>query len=200
MSLVKKLFAKTPMARSTRAYEFGLARLPQLPTGGVLEIGTGQGYGAAFLSRAFPERQVIAIDITYGCFKPDRLEFGAHRPWFVQASAPYLPFADGVFALATAIMTFHCLPEPQRVFGEVFRVLKKGGVFLMADVDGNHHIAPWFERVEHWGGISPITRAYPPAEIEKLGAEAGFPPPRTFRRKPRGFMIWYIFQKQKSPL
>ena len=195
MSLFKKFFAKMPMARSTRAYQFGLEHLPALPEGGVLEIGTGQGYGAAFLSRAFPERQVAAIDITYECFKPDQLEFGARRPWFVQASAPYQPFAEGTFALTTAIMTFHCLPEPRRVFAEVFRVLKKGGAFLMVDVDGNHRIAPWFERVEHWGGISPITRAYPPAEIERLGAEAGFSPPRTFRRKPGGFMVWYIFRK-----
>ena len=195
MISLKPLFARLPMARSTRAYAFGLARLGDLPTGPVLEIGTGQGFGAAYLSRALPDRQVVAVDVTYACFRPQRLTFGPRRPWFVQASAPHLPFPANTFALTTLVMTFHCLPQPAQVLAEVFRVLRPDGRLLLAEVDGEHPIAPWFERVERWGGISPLTRAYPPADLEALAARAGFPPPQIFRRKPRGFMVWYLFRK-----
>ncbi len=195
MLSLKPLFARLPMARSTRAYTFGLHHLPSLPDGPILEIGTGQGFGAAFLSRTLPERQVVAIDITYGCFKPARLTFGPRRPWFVQASAPALPFPTAHFALVTLVMTFHCLPEPDRVFAEVFRVLRPGGALLLADVDGTHGLAPWFERVEHWGGISRLTHAYTPAEIIALGQGVGFPAPTLHRRKPKGFLMWYLFRK-----
>ncbi|NPA93672.1 MAG: class I SAM-dependent methyltransferase [Chloroflexi bacterium] len=196
-SLLKRLFALTPMTRSTSAYTFGLERVGTLPSGPVLEIGTGQGYSVAFLSRALADRQVVGIDITYECFKPERLEFGPRKPWLVQASAPYLPFASDTFALVSLVMTFHCLPEPQRVFREVFRVLKPGGVLMMADVDGQHRIAPWFERIEHLG-ISSLTRAYRVEEILALGKEAGFPEPQIAYRKPGGFMVWYLFRKPQE--
>lgn len=195
MLSLKPLFARLPTARSTRAYAFGLAHLPSLPPGPVLEIGTGQGYGAAYLSRTLPKRQVVSIDITYQCFQPERLVFGPRRPWWVQASAPALPFAASTFALATLVMTFHCLPEPQKVLAEIFRVLRPQGVLLLADVDGTHWVAPWFERVEHWGGISRLTHAYTPAEIIALGQSVGFPAPTRHRRKPKGFLVWYLFRK-----
>ncbi len=194
LTFLKPWLARLPMARSTRAYAFGLAQVGDLPPGPVLEIGTGQGYSAAYLSRALADRQVVGIDITYTCFRPERLRFGPRRPWFVQASAPQLPFRTEAFALVTLVMTFHCLPNPQQVLREVFRVLRPGGVLLLADVDGNHRMAPWFERVEHWV-ISPLTQAYKPEEISTLGQRAGFPPPHAARRKPRGFMIWYVFRK-----
>ena len=197
MSFLKRLFTLTPMSRATSAYTFGLERVNDLPPGPILEIGTGQGYSTAFLSRTFPDRQVVAIDITYECFKPDRLTFGPRQPWWVQASAPALPFAANTFALTSLVMTFHCLPEPQKVFREIFRVLKPGGVLMMADVDGQHRIAPWFERVEHLG-ISPLTHAYRIEEIQALGQEAGFPPPEITHRKPNGFMVWYIFRKPEE--
>lgn len=195
MFSLKPLFARLPMARSTRAYAFGLAHVPALPEGPVLEIGTGQGYGAAFLSRTLPERQVVAIDITYRCFRPERLVLGPRSPWWIQASAPALPFAAATFALVTLVMTFHCLPEPQKVLAEIARVLRPQGVLLLAEVDGTHWMAPWFERVEHWGGISPLTRAYPPDEIHRLGAQAGLTLLAQQRRKPGGFLVWHIFQR-----
>ncbi len=192
----RRLFARLPMARSTRAYEFGLERLPTLPPGPVLDIGAGQGYGAAYLSRALAPRPVVSVDIELGCLKPARLEAGPVPPRFVLASATHLPFATDTFALAVAVMTFHCLPQPQRVFREVFRTLRPGGVFLLADVDGHHWMARPFEVVEHLF-ISPLTRAYTPETLTALAREAGFAATTIHRRpgKERGFMQWFVARK-----
>ncbi len=197
MPPLKLLLAHLPMARSTKAYAFGLARAGTLPPGAVLEIGTGQGFGAAHLSRALPNRPIVSIDTTYECFKPNQLTLGPRTPWWVKASAPYLPFAANTFALVTLVMTFHCLPEPQRVFREIHRVLRANGVLMMAEVDGQHRIAPWFERLEHFA-VSPLTHAYRIEEIQTLGQQAGFPPPQIAHRKTGGFMVWYIFRKTEE--
>ncbi len=195
-SIWRRWFARLPMARSTRAYEFGLGRLPTLPPGPVLDIGAGQGFGATYLSRALAPRTVISIDIELGCLKPALLKAGPVPPRFVLASATHLPFAADTFALAVAVMTFHCLPQPARVFREVFRALQPGGLFLIADVDGNHWMARPFEVVEHLF-ISPLTRAYTPADLRAFAHAAGFSATQVHRRpgKERGFMQWFVAHK-----
>ena len=192
----RRLFARLPIARSTRAYAFGLQHVAPLPPGPVLDIGAGQGFGAAHLSRALAPRPVVSIDIELGCLKPAHQEAGPVPPRFVLASATDLPFAAESFALAAAVMTFHCLPQPQRVFREVYRTLRPGGVFLVADVDGHHWMARPFEVVEHWF-ISPLTRAYTPEDLTALARTAGFAETQVYRRpnKARGFMQWFVARK-----
>ncbi len=192
----RRIFARLPMARSTRAYTFGLQLLPELPPGPVLEIGAGQGFGAAYLSRALAPRPVVAIDVELGCLRAAGLAFGPVPPRFVLATAPRLPFRREAFALAVAVMTFHCLPEPAQVFREVYRTLRSGGVFLVADVNGHHWMARPFEVVEHWF-ISPLTRAYTPEALAALARQAGFARTAVHHRpeKPGGFMQWFLAHK-----
>ncbi len=184
------------MARSTRAYDFALSHLDLRHATRVLEIGAGQGFGAAHLSRALPQAQVFSLDITTECLKPHRLEAGPHPPIFIQATAPALPLASSTMDAVFLVMTFHCLPEPQQVIHEVARVLKPGGVLILADVDGHHWMARPFEWVEH-AFISPLTHAYTPEELETLTKRAGLQDFRVVRRpgKERGFMMWIFASK-----
>ena len=190
-SLFKRIFARLPMARSTRAYDFALANVDLSQAERVLEIGAGQGYGAAHLSRALPHAQIFSVDITTECLKPERLETGPHPPIFIQATAPALPLSSKSMDAVILVMTFHCLPQPQQVFNEAARVLKPGGVLILADVDGHHWMARPFEWVEH-AFISPLTHAYTPEELAQLAERAGLRDFRVMRRpgKERGFMMW----------
>ncbi len=195
-SLFKRFFARLPMARSTRAYEFALAQvtLPAAPR--VLEIGAGQGFGAAFLSRKLPGSHVYSVDITMECLKPERLQVGSPPPFFIQATAPHLPLATASLDAVFLVMTFHCLPQPQRVVQEAARALKPGGIFILADVDGRHWMRRPFELVEHIF-ISPLTHAYTPDEIAAITANAGLTDFQVRRRpgKERGFMMWTFARK-----
>ncbi len=192
MNYLKRLFSKTPMSRSSRAYDFALEHVLNLPAEArILEIGTGQGFSAAYLSRRLPQARITALDVTYECFKGDELEFGPHKPDFIQASAPQLPLAAESFDAVLLVMTFHCLPEPQEVIRDAARVLKPGGSLLIADVNGHHWMKRPFEWVEHLG-ISPLTHAYTPEELRALTEAAGLQGFRVHWRpgKENGFMLW----------
>ncbi len=196
-NLFQAIFKRTPMARSTRAYDFGLQHvtLPDKPW--ILEIGTGQGYGVAHLSRTLPHAYIVSLDITLANYRREQLEFGPREPYIIQANAPYLPLAHGCMDAVLLIMTFHCLPDPQRVLEESARVLRPGGHILIADVDGRHWMARPFEWVEH-AFISPYTRAYPPDRLTQMLHQAGFGQVTIHKRpgKEKGFMMWVVARKE----
>ncbi len=195
-NIFQAIFKRSPMARSTRAYDFGLQHLPLPDTPWILEIGTGQGHGVAHLSRTLPNAHIVSLDITLANFHREQLQFGPREPYIIQASAPYLPLAHASMDAVLLIMTFHCLPEPQRVLDEAARVLRPGGHILIADVDGRHWMARPFEWVEH-AFISPYTRAYPPHVLTRMLNQAGFDQVAIHKRpgKEKGFMMWVVAQK-----
>lgn len=195
-SLAKRLFRKMPVARSTRAYEFALTHLRLPRAARLLDLGAGQGYGSAFLSRAYPEAQVFGLDITFECQQDAQPEHGPRPPLYIQASAPFIPIENDSLDAVFAVMTFHCLPQPARVIAEAGRVLRSGGVFALADVNGDHWMARPFEWFEHWF-ISPLTRAWRADELRGLAESAGLKDVTVHHRtgKENGFMQWLIAHK-----
>lgn len=195
-SLAKRLFRKLPVARSTRAYEFALDHLHLPHAARLLDLGAGQGYGSAFLSRAFPEAQVFGLDISFECRRDAHPEYGPRPPLYVQASAPFIPIEGNSLDAVFAVMTFHCLPQPERVIAEAGRVLRSDGALVLADVDGTHWLAHPFEWFEHVF-ISPLTRAWSVDELSALTEKAGLVNV-TFHHRPgrkHGFMQWMIAHK-----
>mgnify|MGYP001821132614 FL=1 len=112
-----------------------LARLEPLllqPTA-ILDLGSATGATGRLLRKRFKRAHVVSLDLSRAMLEVAR----QNKPWFsrssfVQGNAHQLPFADSAFDLVLANQMLPWAPEPQPVFEEVSRVLKKGGVFAFA--------------------------------------------------------------------
>lgn len=102
----------------------------RLDTLTLLNVGGSTGIIDSYLSRHFSK--VISVDIdddaieyAQRTFKKDNLEF--HR-----ADAMNLPFANGSFDVAVSSQVYEHVPDAQRMFEEIYRILKPGGLCYFA--------------------------------------------------------------------
>ena len=67
----------------------------------------------------------------------------------LQADVSELPFAKDSFDFVTAFETIYFWPEIEHAFGQVFRVLKPGGIFLICNEAGgrNEKDELWTEKI-----------------------------------------------------
>jgi ubiquinone/menaquinone biosynthesis C-methylase UbiE len=99
-----------------------------------LEIGSGCGITCAALNSKYG-LEVVGADID-----PKEVEIASRRfgnqPGlrFVLADATDLPFRDGEFDLAAALMVLHHIKEWPRALEEIDRVLAPNGIFVALDL------------------------------------------------------------------
>jgi ubiquinone/menaquinone biosynthesis C-methylase UbiE len=161
--------------------------------GSVLDIACGPGIiTVALAPRA---RDVVAFDLTPEMLKKARqrcASAGARNVTFREGSATDLPFADHTFDCAVTRLSIHHFEHPRRVLKEIWRVLKPGGTFVVADVVSSE--VP--EKSALQNAIEAIrdpshTRMLPGSEFSSLISDSGFviESEKTWD-KPRGFEEW----------
>ncbi|MFT3906734.1 MAG: malonyl-ACP O-methyltransferase BioC [Steroidobacteraceae bacterium] len=99
----------------------------------ILDLGCGTGLGSAALVKRFPRAQVMAVDLAPGMLREAR----RHARWWkrfsrICADANALPLADGSVDLIFSNLMLQWCDQPDRVFAELRRVLKPGGLLLFA--------------------------------------------------------------------
>jgi len=119
----------------------------------VLEIGPGFGATTRVLARRSGSLTVLELSESY-CERLRRtLEDNVE---IVQADATAMPFADGRFSAVVCFTMLHHVPSPalqDRLFAEVFRVLRAGGVFVNAEqVSGASALFDQFNASWHEAG------------------------------------------------
>lgn len=106
-------------------YCFAAQQLPKSKL--ILDIGSGTGYGTALLAT---KGTVIGIDID-----PEAVAYAQKnypQATFITGSALKLPLPDHQADAVISFETIEHFPQTQKFISEVFRVLKKRGLFILS--------------------------------------------------------------------
>ena len=124
----------------------------------VLEIGPGPGITTELLRNKTQRLTAIEVDADAAAALNKRLSnFGVH---VVHGNGAAMPFADASFSSVVALTMLHHIPTvalQDQLFGEAWRVLRSGGVFVGFDGVGS---LPF--RLIHLGDT------YNPVELETM--------------------------------
>ena len=99
----------------------------------VLEVGSGRGGGASWVSRSLGPRTTTGVDFAGSAVALSRRDRAGPGLQFVQGDAQALPFADGAFDIAcTAFGAIPFVADSGAVMREVARVLRPGGSWVFS--------------------------------------------------------------------
>jgi len=111
----------------------------------VLELGPGPGAATEELGRLASRVTSLEYDRAFAAKLGARMN-GSNAA-AIRGDAAALPFADGTFSSAIAILMLHHLRSNElqnRAFAEAWRVLRPGGVFLAFEIQDG-----WLHRLGH---------------------------------------------------
>ncbi len=137
MSKMEKRFVNTRWhaQKNVKHIERLFSKLDLASIKRVLEIGCGAGILAAHLSvSATHEMIVVGTDVD-----PEQIEIARtyHQEnenlKFIEADATQLPFLDNEFDMVLSFQILHHIGKWDRALGEINRVLKPQGYFILSD-------------------------------------------------------------------
>jgi SAM-dependent methyltransferase len=185
----------TPSPSTGFGYEAGdLARLPEgadlglgcgnpgaiaalSPGETVVDLGAGGGIDCFFAARAVgAEGRVIGVDMTPDMVKRARTnaaKVDARNVEFRLGEIEALPVADASADVVISNCVVNLSPDKDRVFREVFRVLRPGGRVAISDQVAVREMPPEV-RSEPARYAACVSGAVSPAEVESLLRAAGF--------------------------
>lgn len=154
----------------------------------IAELGCGGGKNIRDLLKKYPASHVVGLDYSALSLEKAREHnrdmIVSGRCEVVEGDVSAMPFADGMFDLATAFETIYFWPGLARCFSEVRRILKDDGHFvIVSESDGKDKPSLWFK------SIIEAMNTYTPEEIESALREAGFREIQTEHHKSHSWIV-----------
>ena len=152
---------------------WGLSQIEINPGSDMLDAGCGGGANLKRLLAKCPDGHVTGIDYSFTSVKVsisvNEKNIKAGMCDVFMADINGLPFEDCSFDFVSAFETVYFWPTVEHAFGEVFRVLRKGGMFFICnESDGRDQSS-----IDNSKIISGM-KLYTPEDLEGIMAEAGF--------------------------
>lgn len=166
----------------------------------ILDLGCTIGHNALSIARAFPDAEVVAVDVgapvlRYGLARAKSL--GVENVRFVQADAADLSrFEDESFDLVLSLTLLHEITYPamRAIFGETYRLLRKGGIAAHSDVTGNTTAASLCtQAVRDWDSYhnnEPFWKSLRDSDPHEYYRQAGFAEESFFHAAPIFDRYW----------
>lgn len=97
--------------------------------GQILDAGCGTGSLAAEMQRRTSRAHIVGVDISSAYVEHARQNISDTRMAFDVADLTKLPFPDSHFGQVCSLLVLDFVPDTERAFSELFRVLRPGGRF-----------------------------------------------------------------------
>ncbi len=138
----------------------------------LLDVGCGTGYLIELLLKQHPATY-HGLDLSPKMLEIAKAKFD-RAVTLKEGSADKLTYPDDYFDIVTCVQSFHHYPYPDKAMQEAFRVLKKGGLYILSDT-GCDGIAKAFDNFvfRHFMNSGDYA-AYSIKDIAKLMEDNGF--------------------------
>jgi len=100
----------------------------------MLEVGSGRGGGANYISKYLKPKKITGLDIAHNAVKLANEKHSTEGLQFVQGNAEELPFDDESFDVVINVESCHAYGSVPAFLKEVKRVLRPEGYFLCTDM------------------------------------------------------------------
>lgn len=117
----------------------------------VLEVGSGRGGGASYISRYFEPKSYIGMDISKSSISFCNNYYNVDNLKFTHGIAESIPYEDNSFDFIVNVESARCYNDMQAFFNEVYRLLKPGGKLLLADMIYPNEIEGFNNRIDNAG-------------------------------------------------
>lgn len=117
----------------------------------VLEVGSGRGGGASYITRYYKPKSYVGLDISESSIEFCNDHYNVDGLTFKCGIAEKLPFADQTFDYVVNVESARCYNDMLAFFKEVYRVLKKDGKLLIADMIYPKELEQFRTRFENAG-------------------------------------------------
>ncbi len=92
------------------------------------------GVSIRSLNKYLKPRSMVAADFSKHAVNLANARLGGNGLTYVEGDAEKLPFEAGSFDVVLNVESSHCYPSRPKFFGEVYRVLRPGGVLSLVDM------------------------------------------------------------------
>ena len=159
--VIASWYAKTTLKDINRHQLMAKLLVEKIPAhGSVLEIAPGPGYFCIELAK-LGNFKITGLDISKSFVKIARknaTDAGLNID-FREGNASAMPFKDGTFDFTFCQAAFKNFSEPVKAISEMYRVLKPGGIAIIADMRRDASAADIEQEVKGMG-LDPLNRFF----------------------------------------